>query len=264
LSDDLTPITQTQLESYLWGAATLLRGLIDAGDYKQFIFPLFFFKRLCDVYDEESAQLREEFGEDVDAPWTNKDRLPDRPLRDLIEHFSTLTLSVANVSEDLLGQAYEYLTKKFADDSGYTAAEFYTNRTVVHLMTLLVNPQPGESIYDPTCGSGGMLLSAVAELERQGQEYRNLQLYGQERNLMTSAIARMNLFLHGIEDFHVERGDTLADPWARWPISTSDPRPSLPRQSDSADPTHWWIRPFGTVGGAACPIWASTTSWWRG
>jgi type I restriction enzyme M protein len=261
----MTTITQTQLESYLWGAATLLRGLIDAGDYKQFIFPLLFFKRLCDVFDEESAQLRAEFGGDVDerffpeahrfqippgahwrdvrettrdvgraiqnamrsiekanpqrlygifgdAAWTNKERLPDRTLRDLVEHFSALTLSVADVSEDMLGQAYEYLIKKFADDSGHTAAEFYTNRTVVHLMTLLVDPQPGESIYDPTCGSGGMLLSAVAELKRQGQEYRNLQLYGQERNLMTSAIARMNLFLHGIEDFHIERGDTLSRP----------------------------------------------------
>jgi type I restriction enzyme M protein len=265
LNHSETSITQTQLESYLWGAATLLRGLIDAGDYKQFIFPLLFFKRLCDVYDEESAQLREELGEDVDeaffpethrfqipagahwrdvretatdvgraiqnamraiekanpqrlygifgdAPWTHKERLPDRTLRDLIEHFSTLTLSVANVSEDILGQAYEYLIKKFADDSGHTAAEFYTNRTVVHLMTLLVDPQPGEAIYDPTSGSGGMLLSAVAELKRQEKEYRNLQLYGQELNLMTSAIARMNLFLHGIEDFYVERGDTLADP----------------------------------------------------
>jgi type I restriction enzyme M protein len=265
MSNPKQQITQTQLESYLWGAATLLRGLIDAGDYKQFIFPLLFFKRLCDVYDEESAQIHEEFGEDVDeaffpeahrfqippgahwrdvrettvnvgreiqnamraiekanpqrlygifgdAPWTNKARLPDRTLRDLIEHFSTLNLSVADVPEDMLGQAYEYLIKKFADDSGHTAAEFYTNRTVVHLMTLLVNPQPGESFYDPTCGSGGMLLSAVAELKRQGQEHRNLQLYGQERNLMTSAIARMNLFLHGIEDFHIERGDTLAEP----------------------------------------------------
>ena len=265
MSDQRAPITQQQLESYLWGAATLLRGLIDAGDYKQFIFPLLFYKRLCDVYDEESAQLREEYGADVeeelfpeahrfavpvrahwqrvretttnvgqtlqnamraieqanprqlygifgDAPWTNKERLPDRTLRDLAEHFSTLTLSAANVPEDMLGQAYEYLIKRFADDSGHTAAEFYTNRTVVHLMTLLVDPQPGESIHDPTCGSGGMLLSAVAELRRQGREHRSLQLYGQERNLMTSAIARMNLFLHGIEDFRVERGDTLADP----------------------------------------------------
>ena len=144
-----------------------------------------------------------------DAQWTNKDRLSDRTLRDLIEHFSTLVLSIANVPEDELGQAYEFLIKKFADDSGHTAAEFYTNRTLVHLMTRLLAPQPGESIYDPTCGTGGMLLSAAVELKRQGKEWRTLKLYGQERNLMTSAIARTNLFLHGIEDFHIERGDTL-------------------------------------------------------
>ena len=260
-----THITQQQLESYLWGAATLLRGVIDAGDYKQYIFPLLFFKRICDVYDEEFQRALDESEGDVnyaafaenhrflipvgshwrdvrnqasnvgsaiqramreieqanpnqlfgifgDAQWTNKDRLSDATLRDLVEHFSSLILSVANVPEDELGQAYEYLIKKFADDSGHTAAEFYTNRTVVHLMTLMLDPQPGESIYDPTCGSGGMLLSAVAELKRQGKEYRTLKLYGQERNLITSAIARMNLFLHGIEDFRVERGDTLAEP----------------------------------------------------
>ena len=258
-------ITQNQLESYLWGAATLLRGYIDAGDYKQFIFPLLFYKRLCDVYDEEVAQALEESGGDRefalfpenhrfqipaddhwravrqmsknvgkviqdamraieeantdklygifgDAQWTNKDRLPDRMLKELIEHFSTLTLSVGNCPEDELGQGYEYLIKKFADDSGHTAAEFYTNRTVVHLMTELLQPKPGESIYDPTCGSGGMLLSCVAHLRRRKKEWRNLRLFGQERNLMTSAIARMNLFLHGIEDFQVVRGDTLADP----------------------------------------------------
>jgi len=258
-------ITQQQLESYLWGAATLLRGTIDAGDYKQYIFPLLFFKRICDVYDEEYQQALEESGGDVeyatfaehhrfqipsgahwqevraqatnvgiaiqnamhtieaanagqlagifgDAQWTNKERLSDATLRDLIEHFSSLTLSVANVPEDELGQAYEYLIKKFADDSGHTAAEFYTNRTLVHLMTLMLDPQPGEAIYDPTCGSGGMLLSAAAEVRRQGKEYRTLKLYGQERNLMTSSIARMNLFLHGIQDFDIRRGDTLAEP----------------------------------------------------
>ena len=259
------PITQSQLESYLWGAATLLRGLIDAGDYKQFIFPLLFFKRLCDVYDEEYQRALTESGGDVDyaafaenhrfqisagahwrdvravttnagqalqntmraieqanqgqlygifgdAQWTNKERLSDATLRDLVEHFSSLTLSVANVPEDELGNAYEYLIKKFADDSGHTAAEFYTNRTVVQLMTRLLDPQEGESIYDPTAGSGGMLLSAAMQLKRQGKEPRTLRLYGQERNLITSAIARMNLFLHGFEDFRVERGDTLADP----------------------------------------------------
>ncbi len=258
-------ITQGELEGYLWGAATRLRGLIDAGDYKQYIFPLLFFKRVCDVYDEEVARALAESGGDAefaayaenhrfqipvgahwadvratsvnlgvalqdsmraietanpdklygifgDAQWTNKERLSDETLRDLIEHFSVLTLSVVNVPEDELGVAYEFLIKKFADDSGHTAAEFYTNRTVVHLMTLMLDPQERESIYDPTCGSGGMLLSAAMQLKSEGKEYRNLRLYGQERNLLTSAIARMNLFLHGFEDFEVVRGDTLAEP----------------------------------------------------
>lgn len=258
-------ISQSELESYLWGAATLLRGYIDAGDYKQYIFPLLFYKRLCDVYDEEVTRALKESGGDEkfahfaenhrflipqeahwkvtrtkvknigkavqdalraiekvnpdtlygvfgDAQWTNKDRLPDHMLRELIEHFSSKTLSIENCPEDELGIGYEFLIKKFADDSGHTAAEFYTNRTVVHLMTELLEPKPGESIYDPTCGSAGMLLSAVAHLKRQGKEWRNLKLYGQERNLLTSAIGRMNLFLHGIEDFKVVRGDTLATP----------------------------------------------------
>lgn len=259
-----SPISLADLESHLWGAATLLRGLIDAGDYKQYIFPLLFYKRLCDVFDEEYQQaLAESKGDqdyasliehrfkipegahwnDVrsqttdlgkalqnamraieqanpdtlagifgDAPWTNKSRLSDRILRDLIEHFSKYTLSIANVPEDELGIGYEYLIKKFADDSGHTAAEFYTNRTVVRLMTELLEPQEGESIYDPTCGSGGMLLSCAVRLKDQGKEYRTLKLFGQERNLITSSIARMNLFLHGFEDFRIERGDTLADP----------------------------------------------------
>ncbi len=258
-------ITQQQLESYLWGAAVLLRGLIDAGDYKQFIFPLLFFKRISDVWEEEYQEALKESGGDLsyaqfaenhrfqipegahwkgvrqtpqnvgaaiqkamraiesanpdmldgifgDAPWTNRERLPDETLKNLIEHFSTQTLSVANVPEDELGNAYEFLIKKFADDSGHTAAEFYTNRTVVHLMTQLLAPRPGESIYDPTCGTGGMLISALDEVKRGKGEYRTLRLYGQERNLITSSIARMNLFLHGVEDFEIVRGDTLANP----------------------------------------------------
>jgi type I restriction enzyme M protein len=258
-------ISQQQLESYLWGAATLLRGTIDAGDYKQFIFPLLFYKRLCDVFDEETQTALRESGGDQqfalfpenhrfqippeahwsearqaarnvghvlrsamraietanpdklfgifgDAQWTNKDRLSDAMLRDLVEHFSTLDLTVANLPEDELGNGYEYLIKKFADDSGHTAAEFYTNRTVVHLMTEILEPQPSESIYDPTCGSGGMLLSCVAHLRCHDKEWRNVRLYGQERNLMTSSIARMNCFLHGIEDFQIVRGDTLSEP----------------------------------------------------
>ncbi len=257
---DSTPITQSALETYLWGAATLLRGTIDAGDYKQFIFPLLFWKRLCDVYDEETARAMEWIGEvfpedhrfqipdgahwdDVrqvstnvgtaiqdamyaiesanpdmlsgifgDAPWTNKNRLSDDTLKNLIEHFSTQTLSMVRVSDDLLGKAYEFLIKKFADDSGHTAAEFYTNRTVVHLMALMLEPQPGEAVYDPTCGSGGMLIEATEKLKREERDYRTLRLYGQEINLMTSAMARMNLFMHGFEDFAIVRGDTLANP----------------------------------------------------
>lgn len=260
----LKHITQGELESYLWGAAELLRGQIDAGDYKQFIFPLVFLKRLSDVYDEEHAagldtyhdeelaDLPENHRFDIpdgahwsdiravttnvgdtirkamnaiekanpdslpgvfgDGDWGNKDLLPDSTLTGLIEHFSTKTLSVANLPEDELGQGYEFLIKKFADDSGHTAQEFYTNRTLVHLMTMMLKPKPSESVYDPTCGTGGMLISTAAELRRQGREWRNLKLYGQELNYGTSAIARMNLFLHGIEDGHIEHGDTLTKP----------------------------------------------------
>lgn len=258
-------MTQQELEKFLWGAATALRGTIDAGDYKQYIFPLLFFKRISDVYDEEFEKALAESDGDLeyaafaenhhfevpegahwrdvravttnvglaiqnamraieqanpdtlqgifgDASWTNKDRLSDETLNNLVEHFSQHKLNLSNVPDDKLGNAYEYLIKEFADDSGHTAAEFYTNRTVVKLMTMIANPQPGESVYDPTCGSGGLLLNCALHLKEEGKEYRTLKLYGQEINLLTSAIARMNMFLHGIEEFSVVRGDTLAQP----------------------------------------------------
>jgi type I restriction enzyme M protein len=183
-----------------------------------------------------------------DAPWTNKERLPDATLKELIEHYSQVTLSLANVPEDELGVAYEFLIKKFADDSGHTAAEFYTNRTLVHLMTQLLGVQAGDSVYDPTCGSGGMLLSAAEELRRQGKEHRTLRLYGQERNLTTSAIARMNLFLHGIEDFDVVRGDTLASPACtegdrlrRFDVVLANP----PYSIKAWDRAAWAVDPWG-------------------
>lgn len=253
-----------ELESYLWGAATLLRGLVDAGDYKQFVFPLLFYKRLSDVWDEEYAAALTETGDDAyaratagdrfaipdavhwndvravardvgkalqtafraieaanperldgifgDAPWTNKERLPDATLKNLLEHFSGQSLSLAAVPEDELGNAYEFLIKKFADDSGHTAQEFYTNRTVVHVMVQMLQPKPGERIYDPTCGTGGMLISALDQVKRAGGEHRTLRLYGQERNHMTAAIARMNLALHGVEDYAIVRSDTLESP----------------------------------------------------
>lgn len=261
-------MTQQQLEKYLWGAATYLRGTIDAGDYKQYMFPLLFFKRISDVWDEEYEEAMQESGGDNDyasfaenhrfqlpegchwtdirqvtrnvgtalqramrdiekenpeqlygifgdATWTNKDRLSDETLINLIEHFSQHKLDLKHVPQDELGNAYEYLIKQFADDSGHTAAEFYTNRTVVRLMTLIANPQPGETVYDPTCGSGGLLLNAALQLKATGKEYRTLKLYGQEINLITSSIARMNMFLHGIEDFNVVRGNTLSNPGLR-------------------------------------------------
>jgi type I restriction enzyme M protein len=258
-------MTQKELEKFLWGAATKLRGLIDGGDYKQYIFPLLFFKRICDVYDEEFEKALSESDGDMeyasfdehhhfkipkgahwkdvrevtnnvgvalqeamrniekanpktlygifgDASWTNKNRLNDETLTNLIEHFSKHTLNLENIPDDQLGNGYEYLIKEFADDSGHTAAEFYTNRTVVKLMTMIMDPNPGESVYDPTCGSGGLLLNCALHLKEQGKEYRSLKLYGQEINLITSAIARMNMFMHGIEEFDIYRGDTLADP----------------------------------------------------
>lgn len=258
-------MNQQELEKYLWGAATALRGTIDAGDYKQYIFPLLFFKRISDVYEEEFENALADSGGDMeyaafaenhnfhipagahwkdirettvnighalqnamraieianpdtlhgifgDASWTNKERLSDAILTNLIEHFSQHKLNIRDVPDDKLGDAYEYLIKEFADDSGHTAAEFYTNRTVVKLMTMIMDPQPGESVYDPTCGSGGLLLNCALHLKEVGKEYRSLKLYGQEINLLTSAIARMNMFMHGIEEFDIVRGDTLANP----------------------------------------------------
>jgi len=258
-------ITQSELEAYLWHSAVLLRNSIDAGSYKQYIFPLLFFKRICDVFDEECQQILIDYDGDEEAlewpenhrfqvpkghhwrdvrntaenvgkaildafqaienanidklqgvfgdgSWTNKRRLPDELLKNMIEHFSSKTLSMKNCPEDELGQGYEYLIKKFADDSGHTAQEFYTNRTVVHLMTELLKPQSGESIYDPTCGSAGMLISCIAYLKNKGFEWRNVKIFGQEINALTSAIGRMNLFLHGIKDFFIVNDDTLKNP----------------------------------------------------
>jgi type I restriction enzyme M protein len=257
-------MSQQELESYLWGAAKLLRGLIDAGDYKQYVFPLLFFKRLSDVWDEE---YRTALGETDDAgyagataddrfvipdgshwsdvrgasrdvgralvtafraieaanperlsgafgnaSWTDKAQLPDETLKNLIEHFSKNTLSLSAVPEDELGNGYEYLIKQFADDSGHTAQEFYTNRTLVHLMVQMLQPQPGERIYDPTVGTGGMLISALAEVKRHRGDTRTLGLYGQELIHVTAAIARMNLVLHGVEDFQIAAGNTLSSP----------------------------------------------------
>jgi len=257
-------LSQKELESYLWGAATLLRGLIDASDYKQYIFPLLFFKRLSDVWDGDYTEAFEETQDDGysiatandrfiipegahwndvreasrdvgrvllnafqaiesanpdrlkgvfgSASWTDKAQMPDETLKNLIEHLSKHRLNLANVPEDELGNGYEYLIKQFADDSGHTAQEFYTNRTLVHLMAQMLEPRAGETIYDPTCGTGGMLISCLAEVRRNGGDTRTIGLYGQELINITTAIARMNLVLHGVLDFDIRSGNTLHEP----------------------------------------------------
>jgi type I restriction enzyme M protein len=260
-------ITLAQLESHLWEAANILRGPVDAADFKSYVFPLLFFKRLSDVHDDEHAAALKAFDGDEesalfpenyrfqipegchwsdvrkvatnvgqslqtalrgieqsnphtlygifgDAQWTNKDRLSDALLRDLIEHFSRLSLGNSAAKADVLGQSYEYLIKKFADATNKKAGEFYTPRSVVRLMVNILDPREGESIYDPTCGTGGMLLEAIHHVQETRGDVRTLwgKLYGQEKNLTTSAIARMNLFLHGAADFQIVRGDTLRSP----------------------------------------------------
>lgn len=258
-------ISLSQLEQYLSKAAWILKGPVDASDFKAYIFPLLFFKRISDVYDEEFQIALKESGGDIeyatlpelhrftipegchwkdvretttnvgyklqyafreiekanqqllygifgDTQWTNKEKLPDDLLIDLIEHFSKYNLSNKNVEPDILGQAYEYLIKQFADITNKKAGEFYTPRYVVKLMSLILDPKEGERIYDPACGTAGMLLEAVNHVKEAGKDPRTLKLYGQEKNLTTSTIAQMNMFLHGIEDFKIVRGDTLRNP----------------------------------------------------
>lgn len=256
-----------ELENHLARAADLLRGSIDQADFKAFIFPLMFFKRISDVYLEEFAQALEESGGDHEfasfaenhrfsipegslwgdvrnhtqnigsalqtafreiekanpdtlygifgnASWTNKDKLPDRKLSDLIEHFSARNLSNAAVPPDVFGNAYEYLIKRFADQSNKKAGEYYTPRSVVGLMINILDPHEGETIYDPACGTGGMLIEVIEHVKAAGGSPKRLwgKLYGQEKVLATSAIARMNLLLHGVEDFKIVREDTLRNP----------------------------------------------------
>ena len=267
-------ITLDELERYLWQAAVDLRGQIDAAAYKDYIFPLVFFKRICDVRDEEYAGYEQEGGKEFadmmmqDSPiqipmeahwnvvfntsenigqalvdafrqielanpgkkidgrvvgglegifgdkaiWTNKNKMPDAIIRNLLNSFNKLTLSLAACPADEMGTGYEYLIGKFADDAGHTAQEFYTNRTVVELMAVILQLKPHESIYDPTCGSGGMLIKSLTYLKDKGEEWRDVKVYGQEINAGTSAIARMNLYLHGIHDFSIVNDDTLQRP----------------------------------------------------
>lgn len=254
------------LYNFLFEACNILRGPVSQDNFKDYITPILYYKRISDVYDEETQSALEESGGDkeyaalpeqhrFDIPegchwkdirertenlgaaivgamrgielanpdtlygvlsmfssqkWTNKQNLTDGKIRDLIEHLSTRKLGNKDYPADLMGDAYEILLKKFADDSKAQAGEFYTPRSVVQLLIRILDPKPGESVYDPACGSGGMLIEAVLHMN-----HSNLccgKIFGQEKNVTNAAIAKMNLFLHGAADFNIMQGDTLREP----------------------------------------------------
>ena len=258
--------TSQQLFHHLFEACNILRGPINQDEYKSYVTPILFFKRISDVYDEETQDALERSGGDEeyasfpenhsfiipegchwvdvrvvsenvgkaivkamngieranpetlsgvfssfdDATWTDKTKLTDERLKDLVEHMSKLKVGNKNYSADVMGDAYEFLIKKFADLSKKNAGEFYTPRSIVKLMVMLLDPKAGDSVYDPACGTGGMLIEAIRHIGNKQMTYG--KMYGQEKNLSTSAIARMNLFLHGSHDFKIAQGDTLRQP----------------------------------------------------
>ena len=258
--------TSQMLFAHLFEACNILRGPINQDEYKSYVTPILFFKRLSDVYDEETQTALEESGGDEeyasfpenhrfvipagchwqdvrevsenvgvaivnamngieranpdtlsgvfssfdDATWSDKSKLSDERLKDLIEHMSKIKVGNKNYSADVMGDSYEFLIKKFADLSKKNAGEFYTPRSIVKLLIMLMAPKAGETVYDPACGTGGMLIEAIRFMNDDRMSYG--RIYGQEKNLATSAIARMNLFLHGARDFKVAQGDTLRSP----------------------------------------------------
>lgn len=258
-------LTQRELESALWAAANALRGPVDAGDFKAYVFPVMFFKWISDNWDYWHERAVEDWGDELtdeiensdyqpfavpdgchwadvhstvtnigvtlntvlqrieqanpdlvgvfgDINWANKDRLPEAALIALLDVFQGKPLDPDHVEGDMLGAAYEYLLREFAEASGKKAGEFFTPRHVVHLLVKILQPKPGDSIVDPACGSAGMLIETVNAVRTAGGEPRTLRLHGQEYNLTTSAIAKMNLYLHGLEDFSIKRGDTFSEP----------------------------------------------------
>ena len=258
--------TSQKLFSHLFEACNILRGPINQDEYKSYVTPILFFKRISDVYDEETQEALETSGGDEefasfaenhrfiipenchwndvrekthnigsaiinamtgieranpktlsgvfssfdDANWADKSKLSDERLKDLVEHMSKIKVGNKNYSDDVMGDSYEYLIKKFADMSKKNAGEFYTPRSIVKLLINFIKPQDGDTVYDGAMGTGGMLIEAIRHMKHTQSSYG--KIYGQEKNLATSAIGRMNLFLHGARDFNVVQGDTLRNP----------------------------------------------------
>ena len=261
----MSETTQKDIESWLWEAATILRGPVDPANLRDFVFPLLFLKRLSDTWDEEQQKAVEAFGPHIDAdvaadfhtfripdgchwadlrraaenhgvliqnimqkieeanperlaeifgnaPWADHNKMPPERLERVIDHLSQRDLSPSQVSNDLLGGGYEYLLKRFSDESATSAGQFFTPRAVVHLMVRILGPRPTDSIYDPASGSAGMLIEAATEVKQSGGSVQRMRFYGQEVNQTSAAIGRMNLLIHQVEDAQIRRDDTLQKP----------------------------------------------------